>query len=293
MDGMTDSAGTILRGSGNCPEYSEIFPTGRFDLVGHSTLGQTQMEVDQVRPRWFGQDLSEVPDSGIGHTQDNRTSRNDVGWWRLVDQSTYQPTDSQPIGRKRRAGDRLETRSVIDRGVRREGARQGTPRKRAKWGGLQMTSIQWWPGRPYEDARSLEVELVDAVALLQKDMAEFRTEFGYGSARKPASSSQTTRRSGFTSTSVPRYTGRSSWDQYRQVLEAIVCSNRWDGVMAALQLLSHLDGDAFNVALLVPESKRVLQAFWWGHCRSIMALRGDSRRINVSLRWLPGVRVMN
>ena len=28
--------------------------------------------------------------------------------------------------------------------------------------------------------------------------------------------------------------------------------------MAALQLLSHLDGDALNVALLVPESKRVL-----------------------------------
>ena len=70
-------------------------------------------------------------------------------------------------------------------------------------------------GRPYEDPRSPEVELVDEVERLQKDMAEFWTEFGYGSARKPASSSQTTRRSGFTSTSVPRYTGRSSWDQYR------------------------------------------------------------------------------
>ena len=82
------------------------------------------MEAGQIRPRWFGQDLSEVPDSGIGHTQDNRTSRNDVGW---CDQSTYQPTNLQSIGRKRRAGDRLETRSVIDRGVRREGARRGTP----------------------------------------------------------------------------------------------------------------------------------------------------------------------
>ena len=93
-------------------------------------------------------------------------------------------------------------------------------------------------GRPYEDAQSPEVELVDAVAQLQKDLAEFRTEFrtefAYGSARRPASSSQTTRQSGFTSTSVPRYTGRSSWDQYRQVFEAIVCSNGWDGASAGV-----------------------------------------------------------
>ena len=33
-----------------------------------------------------------------------------------------------------------------------------------------------------------------------------------------------------------------------------MCSNGWDDVTAALQLLSHLDGDALNVALLVPES---------------------------------------
>ena len=38
----------------------------------------------------------------------------------------------------------------------------------------------------------------------------------------------------------------------------IVCSNGWEGVTAALQLLSHLDGDALNVALLMPESQRVI-----------------------------------
>ena len=55
-----------------------------------------------------------------------------------------------------------------------------------------------------------------------------------------------------------RYSGKSSWEQYRQVFAAIVCSNGWDGVTAALQLLSHLDGDALNVALLMPESQRVI-----------------------------------
>ena len=57
---------------------------------------------------------------------------------------------------------------------------------------------------------------------------------------------------------MPRYVGRSSWDQYRQVFEAIVCSNGWDRVTAALQLVSHLEEDALNVALLVPESEQVL-----------------------------------
>ena len=37
-----------------------------------------------------------------------------------------------------------------------------------------------------------------------------------------------------------------------------MCSNGWDGVTAALQLLVHIDGDALNVALLVPETQRVL-----------------------------------
>ena len=62
-------------------------------------------------------------------------------------------------------------------------------------------------------------------------------------------------RSGFTSTPVPRYSEKSNWEQYREVFEAIVTSNGWDSVTAALQLLSHLDGDTLNVAFLVPECR--------------------------------------
>ena len=39
------------------------------------------------------------------------------------------------------------------------------------------------------------------------------------------------------------------------MFDAIVLSNGWDDVTAALQLLSHLEGDALNVALLVPASR--------------------------------------
>ena len=40
-----------------------------------------------------------------------------------------------------------------------------------------------------------------------------------------------------------------------------MCLNGWDDVTAALQLLSHLDGDALNAALLVPESQRAMPEF--------------------------------
>ena len=40
-----------------------------------------------------------------------------------------------------------------------------------------------------------------------------------------------------------------------------MCSNGWDDVTAALQLLSHLDGDALNIALLIPESQRAVPGF--------------------------------
>ena len=57
-------------------------------------------------------------------------------------------------------------------------------------------------------------------------------------------------------TKVPRLGGTTSWEQYRQVFDAIVLSNGWDDATAAPQLLSHLEGDVLNVALLVPMSRR-------------------------------------
>ena len=66
----------------------------------------------------------------------------------------------------------------------------------------------------------------------------------------------TTRHVAFTSTKVLKFAGTTSWEQYRQVFDAIVLSNRWDDATAALQLLSHLEGDALNVALLVPPPHR-------------------------------------
>ena len=96
-----------------------------------------------------------------------------------------------------------------------------------------------------------------AVSQLQRDVEDCRAELKLARNHTPAVTLRPQRRSGFTSTPVPRYSGKSNWEQYREVFEAIVCSNGWDDVTAALQLLSHLDGDALNIALLVPEFRRV------------------------------------
>ena len=58
---------------------------------------------------------------------------------------------------------------------------------------------------------------------------------------------------------MPKFTGVTSWEQYCQVFDAIAQSNGWDDTTAALQLLSHLEGDALNVALLVPETRWATQ----------------------------------
>ena len=63
--------------------------------------------------------------------------------------------------------------------------------------------------------------------------------------------------SAYPSTKVQRFGGTTSWEQYRLVFDAIVLSNGWDNETAALQLFSHLQGDALNVALLMPMSRQL------------------------------------
>ena len=94
------------------------------------------------------------------------------------------------------------------------------------------------------------------VLKLQRDLEEAKAESRYLRARPVDSQVVDTNRSRFTTTPVPRIDGVSDWDQYREVFEAIVASNGWDDLTAALQLIAHLDGEALNVALLVPDDQR-------------------------------------
>ena len=224
--------------------------------------------------RWFGQDLSRAPDSGIGYSQDHRTQWAGDDW---VEQDSCHPTGSQLMGRKHRAGDRLATSPYVDYVVRQRENRWDTPRKRALFGsdgpdsmtsGSDVVEAQDYEppddGYPMVTQSGLFIEndslkevlspskkLENAVARLQRDIADYRKELRSGGRQGPANPPRPTKRSGFTSTPVHRYYGKSSWEQYRQVFVAMACSNGWDNVTAPLQLISHLYGDALNVALLM------------------------------------------
>ena len=60
----------------------------------------------------------------------------------------------------------------------------------------------------------------------------------------------------FTNTAVPRFDGRGCWQQHLLIVQAIVKSNGWSAATAALQLFAQLDGEALNVALLMPVKER-------------------------------------
>ena len=107
-----------------------------------------------------------------------------------------------------------------------------------------------------EAAWSPSQKLEDTVARLQRDVAVYRKELRFVGGQGPANPPQSRGRSEFTSTPVPRYAGKSSWGQYWQVFAAIACSNGWSPTTAALQLFAHLDGEALNVALLMPVEER-------------------------------------
>ena len=107
-----------------------------------------------------------------------------------------------------------------------------------------------------EGLRLLSPVFQQKVLKLQRDLEEAKAESRYFRARGIDQPVVAPNRPRFTSTPVPRYAGGSNWDQYREVFEAIVCSNGWDETTASLQLIAHLDGEALNVALLVPEAQR-------------------------------------
>ena len=102
--------------------------------------------------------------------------------------------------------------------------------------------------------------LANTVAHMQRDLAILRDE--NHTLRSPAAPKviQAPRRVALTTTQVPRFDVTTSWEQYHQVFEAIVRSNGCDNDTAALQLFSHLEGDALNVAHVVPLARRLSRA---------------------------------
>ena len=117
---------------------------------------------------------------------------------------------------------------------------------------------------------------MNTVSHMQRDLAILRDE--NRELRTPATSQviQAPRRAALMTTKVPRFDITTSWEQYHQVFEAIVRSNGWDNDTAALQLFSHLEGDALNVAHLVPLARRLSRS---GLVDALMSHYGSPGRL--------------
>ena len=102
--------------------------------------------------------------------------------------------------------------------------------------------------------------LANTVAHMQRDLDILRDENHALKSTTFPQVIQAPQRAALTTTKVPWVAGTTSWEQYHQVFEAIVRSNGWDNDTAALQLFSHLEGDALNVAHLVPMARRLSRA---------------------------------
>ena len=85
----------------------------------------------------------------------------------------------------------------------------------------------------------------------------------------------------FTNTAVPRFNGDSCWQQHLQIFQAIMKSNGWMDETAALQLFAHLNGEALNLALLMPEGER---AVWKGLSHGLSDYYNSPGRLAV-FRW--------
>ena len=103
---------------------------------------------------------------------------------------------------------------------------------------------------------STEAVLTDTVVRLQMEIGELRSDSMINQTGGTRSPSQWPRQTVFTSTKVPKFAGVTSWEQYCLVFDAIIQSNGWNDATATHQLLSHLEGDALNMPLLVPETQR-------------------------------------
>ena len=106
------------------------------------------------------------------------------------------------------------------------------------------------------DEWSPVIALKNTVFRMQRDLEDLQAENRFLRTPKPPAVALLVRQAALTTTKVPWFNGSTSWEQYQQVFDAIVLSNGWGDATTALQLLSHLQGDTLNVALLIPMPRR-------------------------------------
>ena len=241
----------------------------RSDGKKFSTTGRppdrSWMDSGQMRPSWMEKEVRNTTDSGMGSMetryglippQPGRRKRHaDDGTLRGRYADIQRNTDSvQWDGSHKRILFESEDLESTSSGSDSQEARPGWPPDDMCTDSTRCKES--FNERERKGLQLLSPAVQSKVLQLQRDLEEPKAESRYLRAKPVDSPVVATNRLQFTTTPMPRYDGVSDWDQYREVFEAIVASNGWDDLTAALQLLAHLDGEALNVALLVPEDQR-------------------------------------
>ena len=201
-----------------------------------------------------------------------------------------QSAEKPPANRKRRAGGWPAGDRIPEETGRHGDSRWDIPRKRALFTSdrpdsttsgsaipeghadrppevkysERLTSARRQDEGGTEGLCSPHMELEMAVIQLQRDVEDCRSELELARKKISAVTRQPPRRSGFTSTPVPKYSGKSNWEQYLGTVPRGVrshCMFEWLGRCHGGPTAAIPSGDALNVALLVPESRRVAPGF--------------------------------
>ena len=122
----------------------------------------------------------------------------------------------------------------------------------------------WSPGNMLEDT----------VARMQRDLADIQAKHRFLRTPGVQPVVPTPWQAAFTTTKVPWFGGTTSWEHSAIVLDAIVLSNGWDDATAALQLLSHLQGDTLHMGIVGTDVSSDIQ-------------KGPGRRV-VGTLWIAG-----
>ena len=115
-------------------------------------------------------------------------------------------------------------------------------------GGLAEQQTDTAGQKRQTDEWSPVAALENTVSRMQRDLEDLQSENRFLRTPRAPVPVPLVRQAALT----PWFNGSTSWEQYRQVFDAIVLSNGWGDATAALQLLSHLQEDVLSVALLVP-----------------------------------------
>ena len=194
-------------GADRMEDASRILVWGTPRTTGHGGL----MNISSIRTQRMEQPASHERGAGdrpAGDRIPEETDRHGDSWWDIPRKQalfTADGTDSTTIGSNTPEGHTNRPPGVkCSVGLMTD--------KRQSAGGAE---------RPC----SSHIQLEMAVNQLQRDVDECRAERELARNQTPAVSLRPQRRSGYTSTPVPRFSGKSNWEQYREVFEAIVCSN--------------------------------------------------------------------